>query len=446
MTGRAAEPWQELARLIARRTGLAGFTLSQENLERAVKRAWSQGLPPDPQALPASHWDSLIDELTVRETMFFRHLEQFEILRAKLPELRAHLPQWGSLRVWSAGCASGEEAYSLAILFADQGMLEQTQITATDISRAAIERGRAGAYREWSFRSLDPALYERHVTRHGAVRTVSERLRRHVGFGQLNLADKAPPGTPQYGLIFCRNVLMFMDAATVELISRRLFDALSPGGYLFTGPSDPNVGAYVDLEVHMTPAGLLYRRPSPTSVALSSFPPLMAASEPAPALVSAPALTPSLEPASEPAADVVTLVRAVRETWNARGPEAALLLCDDALSCAGNELELNHLHALLLWELERHAQAAVAMRRVLFLDRSCAIAHFGLGILLERLADVRGARRSFTNALACCDKLEPDAELPLGDGIRASGLRRAAERSLARIEPAADGGGKGAAS
>jgi chemotaxis protein methyltransferase CheR len=424
--------------LIARRTGLAGFTLSQENLERAVKRAWSQGWPADPQALPPSHWDSLIDELTVRETMFFRHLEQFEILRSKLPELRAQLPQWGALRVWSAGCASGEEPYSLAMLFADEGMLEHTQITATDISRAAIERGRSGSYREWSFRSIDPALYERHVARHGGVSTVSERLRRHVTFGQLNLAEKAPPGTPRYGLIFCRNVLMFMDAGTVELVARRLFDALSPGGYLFTGPSDPNLGAYVDLEVHVTPAGLLYRRPNAARIVLDSTPPPMAAEEPAPP-------APLAMPESEPRADVAALVTAVRESWNARGPEAALLVCRDALACAGNELELNHLQALLLWELERHSQAASAMRRVLFLDHGCALAHFGLGILLERLGDARGARRSFTNALCCCDKLGPDAAVPLGDGIRAGGLRRAAERSLRRIGPAADGGGEGAA-
>lgn len=441
MSARGGQGWDELARRIARRTGLAGLTLDTENVRRAAQRAYVDA-PPDALFDPESEvgfgaWDALIDELTVRETYFFRHNDQFELLRRRvLPELREHLREHGALRVWSAGCASGEEAYSLAMLFEQEGLLEHVSVLATDISRAAIERGREARYREWSFRALGPALQEQHFRSEGAQRVVLDPLRNRVTFRQLNLAEPSYPSvtndTCAFSLIFCRNVLMFLDVATIAAIAGRLHAALLRGGWLFTGPSDPNLGQYAPFEVHVSPAGLVYRRPAHDGALLQST--LLPAAA-GPVTLHAPAAQPLERPhSSDPPRDPKHSCAEIRATWNALGAEPALARCTKALAHGAAHAELHHLEALLLWELRRFVPAANAMRRVLYLDRSNAVAHFGLAALLERTGDLRAARRSYANALACCDKVPPDYPLPLGDGIVASGLRGEVLRSLRRLD------------
>ena len=446
MSARGGQTWDELARRIARRTGLAGLTLDTENVRRAAERAYVDATPDAPFEPESAFeegfgaWDALIDELTVRETYFFRHNDQFELLRRRvLPELRQHVRDHGMLRVWSAGCASGEEAYSLAMLFEEEGLLEHVSILATDISRAAIERGREARYRDWSFRALGSVPQQQHFRSDGAQRVVLDPLRNRVTFRQLNLAEPSYPSvlndTCAFSLIFCRNVLMFLDHETIGAIAERLHAALLRGGWLFTGPSDPNLSHYAAFEVHVTAAGLLYRRPPQDGALLQSSPPPPAAR--AIALVEPPPPLPrplELPRPSAPPLDPQQLCAEIRSTWNALGAEPALARCTNALAHGEAHLELHHLEALLLWELRRFTEAANAMRRVLYLDRSNAVAHFGLAALLERSGDARAARRSYANALACCDKLPPDYPLPLGDGISAAGLRGEVLRSLRRLD------------
>ena len=442
MSARAAEAspsaLRELAIQVAERTGLTGLTLSHENLQRAL----TLSRVAEPDDLERSlregrlNWDLLIDALTVRETYFFRHPDQFEELRRRvLPTLHNFMRDGAKLRVWSAGCASGEEAYSLAMVFDGEGLAGQTQIIASDISPAALERGRVGHYREWSMRSIQPELRARYFRSEAGGYNILEGLRDQITFRQFNLADPGYPSIESnighFPLIFCRNVLMFFDPKTIAQVAKRLWASLVPGGWLFLGPSDPNVSAYADFEVHVTPSGLVYRRPS------SACPRTRSSLAP-----SLPAATTSQVPArsevqgehlAQPmAAD--KLPDNIRSTWNAQGPEAALSLCEGALQRTETALELHHLHGLLLWELQRHSEAAAAMRRVLYLDRDNAIAHFGLANLLERQGALIAARRSYQNALDVCAKLAPDAPLPLGEGICVSGLHAAAAEGLMRLQ------------
>jgi chemotaxis protein methyltransferase CheR len=431
----------ELAHLLAERTGLTGLTLSHENLQRALTLSHLA----EPEDLARSlregrlDWDALIDALTVRETYFFRHPDHFEELRRRvLPTLHGQLRDRGSLRVWSAGCASGEEAYTLAIVFEAEGLLDRVQIVASDISGAALERGQSGQYRDWSLRSLQPELRARYFQTRAGIHTIREGLRSPITWRQLNLAEPGYPslasGIGHFSLVFCRNVLMFFDAKSIQQVATRLWASLSPGGWLFLGPSDPNISAYADFEVHVTQGGLVFRRPT-DAVAFrreSALPPLLAA---APEAQELPAVARDVElrPASKSNVDVTQSAHEVRTACNQRGPEAALAVCETALASCEDSLELHHLHALMLWELRRYADAASAMRRVLYLDRDNAVAHFGLATLLERQGSFAAARRSFQNTLSACDQLAPDAPLSLGDGICASGLHAAALDGLLRV-------------
>ena len=216
-------------------------------VDAAVERAGAALGVTDPWALlhrlvrrDAEALDAMAVALTVGETYFFRDPEHFQFFRERaLPELRARrgvLP----VRVWSAGCATGEEAYSLAIAAANAAGpgAPSVDILGTDVNPDAIAAARQGRYREWSFRRVDASVRERwFVAEGGAFRPVAA-LGERVRFEVLNLADAAAwPG--EVDVIFCRNVLIYFDRETVAAVFARFARSLAPGGVLVLGPSIP---------------------------------------------------------------------------------------------------------------------------------------------------------------------------------------------------------------
>ncbi|MFP2934804.1 CheR family methyltransferase, partial [Pyxidicoccus sp. 3LG] len=249
--------------LVEERAGLAPPSCpaaAEEGIARAMARA---GLTDDFEAYrvrlleDAAALDDLLIELTVGETYFFRTPEHFEHLRrVVLPELRErHGPEYVA-RLWSAACSSGEEPYSLAALLMAEGWGEHMAVYATDVSRGALGRARQAWYGEWSLRGPWADRIRPHLRAEGRKYQLSPEVQRRVRFSYLNLALDTWP-SPDSGIwkldvIFCRNVLIYFNAATVEAVARRLHDALADGGYLFTGPSDPPLGALAPLEPVLT--------------------------------------------------------------------------------------------------------------------------------------------------------------------------------------------------
>src|SRR5262245_45732121 len=150
--------FEAVAQLVGRRTGLA-LTGRRDSAEQGIRRALARARTADLDrylerlAAEDALLDDLVGELTVGETYFFREPAQFQFLRREaLPALKRRAEQGHVVRVWSAGCASGEEAYSLAILLEEAGLGEQVSLLATDISRAALARARQAVYGTWSLR------------------------------------------------------------------------------------------------------------------------------------------------------------------------------------------------------------------------------------------------------------------------------------------------------
>ena len=146
------------------------------------------------------------------------------------------------IRAWSAGCASGEEAYSLAILLSQMGLGDEASVLGTDISQAALATARGGRYRDWSLRGASPDFMARYFRSAGPSWSLIEPVKRCVRFAFLNLALDAYPShvssTHAMDLILCRNVLIYFDAWTVEQVARRLRESLAPGGWLYVGHSE----------------------------------------------------------------------------------------------------------------------------------------------------------------------------------------------------------------
>ncbi len=453
--------YEAVVRLLGERTGLSFSPQRLDSAEQGVRRAMARAGVTDPEQYralverDARALDDLIAELTVGETYFFRDPAQFDFIRrVALPDLgRLRSPEH-TLRAWSAGCASGEEAYSLAILLAEEGWAGRTYLLATDISRAALARAHQAAYGAWSLRGPGAAAVSPYLSRSGNRHALPERIRRAVTFAYLNLARDVYPsfatGTWGMDLILCRNVLIYFDRETVRAVARRLFESLAPGGWLITAPSDPPLGDDASYEVVVTEAGVFYRRP----MAEPTLPP---ADVEYPVLSTEYSVPPPRHPVSSApmnqaqealargdyaqaaglvdgmAADVAAAalrVRALANLDTARAERA----CAEAAARHPLAAELHHLHAVLLLELGRDEEAARAARRVTYLDRTLALGHYTLGSILWRRGDRAGARRAYRNARDLCAARPADEVVPLSDGEHAGRLAEAAAAQLAILE------------
>jgi len=197
--------------------------------------------------------ERLKDALTINVTRFYRNAETWHLLRtAVVPALCEGASEPAELRAWSAGCASGEEAYTLAMLFADHfdarrhpERLLRLSIDATDIDRRCLERARQARYRTEALAELPAHYAERYLARTGTHHDVLPRLRQQVGVRAHDL-NSDPPPRRSYHLILCRNVVIYFDRPTQERLFMRFVDALVPGGYLVLGKVETLVGPVRD--------------------------------------------------------------------------------------------------------------------------------------------------------------------------------------------------------
>ncbi len=210
-------------------------------------------------------YEALLERLLTQETSFFRYPHVFDAIEKKvLPEL--HVKKfWESprtLRMWSAACSTGEEAYSLAITLSESLDFAEAwniHILATDVSRKALKDAERGVYSRRALGELTPKQIESHFAKVGDQFMVKPRLRNLVTFAQQNLIEATYMG--RFDVIFCMNVLIYFSEEKRKHVIKHLYDALEPGGYLVLGHADSiaNAGMKLDTIVHQDVR--LYQKP-----------------------------------------------------------------------------------------------------------------------------------------------------------------------------------------
>ncbi len=253
MTGTAPVTLANLGRDDFRRAcrivyDVAGISMSdgKEGLvsSRLSKRIRELGLPGYAEYLDRVERDDaelaeMVDRLTTNKTNFFRERAHFDLLRDRVLPAAAGR----TLRLWSAGCSSGEEPYTMAMVLQEAtGGKANANILATDISARMLTKARDGLYLPETVADVDAALIQRHFqpakSEAGAPRMqVREHLRKMIRFARLNLMEEWPMRGP-FDAIFCRNVMIYFDRPTQERLVNRFFTMLAPGGYLFIGHSE----------------------------------------------------------------------------------------------------------------------------------------------------------------------------------------------------------------
>ncbi len=211
-------------------------------------------------------YEALLECLLTQETSFFRYPAVFEALEKRiLPEVqeRKFWENPRTLRIWSAGCSTGEEPYSIAITLCDSLKFVEAweiEILATDISRRALRHAERGVYSRRSLQDVSLRQVETYftTTKHG--HPVKPRIRRMIAFAQMNLVDSTYVG--KMDCIFCMNVLMYFSEERRLAIIRRFYDALEPGGYFLLGHSETLSHAPVSFEPIVLGDCRLYRKPA----------------------------------------------------------------------------------------------------------------------------------------------------------------------------------------
>jgi chemotaxis protein methyltransferase CheR len=419
------ERWRDIERGIAAAARELGFP-DAETCARALVSA----------PLTHAQIEVLASHLTVGETYFFREKKSFEALEEYiLPELlRARRGAERRLRIWSAGCCTGEEPYSVAMLLdrlIPDAEAWNVTILATDINPRFLRKAAEGVYGEWSFRDTPGWIRERHFKARRSGRfALDPRIRKRVTLSHLNLADDVYPSllnnTNAMDVILCRNVLMYFTAERARQVAANFHRSLVDGGWLVVSPTETSNAQFSPFSAVQFPGAVLYRKGGSAAPRVAAFPELKIPSPPEPAVlqVALPEKAVAAEAAAPPPApaDAAELARSARSCANEGRLAEAIDWCEKAIAAD----RLNPAHYYLLATIRNEQgqvdAAAQSLTRALYLDADFALAHFALGNL--RLSQGRGrdAERHFTNGLTVLRARAQDEVLPESDGLTAGRL------------------------
>ncbi len=344
----------EVARLLDERIGLKSNLSFRPRLTRALRdlaiaRNIDDGQLGRSLLADTSLLDDLLDRVTVQESGFFRHPEQFEaIARLLMPAID------GPLHAWSAASANGQEAYSLAMLFAEAH--RPGSVLASDISQAARRRTADGRYADREMRGVSADRRRRHFSGGGDSWLAKQPLRDMVVAQRHNLIDTIPPHVATCQIVMCRNVLIYFGEPHARLFLDRLADVMAPNAHLFLGGAETMWQISDRFEPMQIGSAYAYR-PRPRSRPRS--------------------------PRPKPVQSAGTSDLTVVEAGTDYGLIGGRLMADGLI-----------------------AEAVVAFRQWSYDSPDDPLAHFQMGIALDRLDDTRMARRAYRAALAALDRCD----------------------------------------
>jgi len=467
------ERWLDLQRGVC---GAAWEWRCQHDLDHYVQELLSP-------TLTQRHLEVLASYLTVSETYFFREKRSLEVFEKDIvPEL-IRTRSGKVIRVWSAGCATGEEPYSIAIVLSKlmAGLKKwNVEILATDLNSKSLQKASEGIYGEWSFRGVPPLVRSAYFEAVGESRwTVSSAIRKMVSFAQRNLMDHSfpPPSnsTNGFDVIFCRNVLMYFTPEGMRKVIHQLYCSLASDGWLIVSPTETSHELFSEFATIDFGDVTLYRKSATHLRKTLTLPSVvrdenrfgaqlpeqrLENSEPAMALVcdtSQKSQDPQIHPenAQPPAPsysqalalhelgryedaqqiigtllsqdgnDAQAMLLLARAYANQGKLAAALVWCDKAIAADKMAARAYYLRATILQEQGFLPEALFAFQQTVYAEPQFVLGHFSLGNLALNHGKLRESEKHFENVLLLLAHYEPEDVVPESEGLSAGRLREA---------------------
>lgn len=368
--------------------------------------------------------------LTTGETYFFRDQALFSLLsRDLIPRLLRTRANQRKLRIWSAGCSTGEEAYSLAMLMNEHAHLLKgwdVEIFASDINTEALGIARRGLYRDWSFRSMDELRRQKFFHRRDRLWEIDESLRQSVRFVHLDLFKDVFPnpdiGMAGFDLIICRNVFIYMQPDAVACVVEKLNKALVDDGYLIAGHGELLGHNMHGLRTRVFPEAVIFHKtllsetweePSGQSFAAPSVKMPLRLKElkkPKPQATQIPHRK-AQHPPPVRASNDETLMQHAWACANRGDNAAAHSLCEQATALQPLDPWPYYLKAQLAQESGEISRAREMLDRVIYLDPAHIAAYIELAALHEHDGNVERARKMRLAACRELKKMAPEAKI-----------------------------------
>ncbi len=454
-----------LSRFIEEKMGLAFPGERHADLERHVRDTAREAGYDDTASYvgrllssPSSQTgiEALAANITVGETYFFRDAGSLDtVAEAIVPEIiRLRKKEDRRIRIWSAGCSTGEEPYSIAILL-DKILPEpagrHVTLLATDINPRSLEKAAKGIYSPWSFRDTPEWVREGYFTKTKKGFEIVRRIKKMVTFSYHNLAHDPYPSlvnnTSAMDIIFCRNVLMYFSRERAKRVARQFSMSLVDDGWLVINPIEGSQGILSPFKGVRFPQATLYRktgakeavapaeedepgkmdplkdiRPHKTKTVGDTPAGSMAATsaDPVETVVFARPVTKVATP--EPQGALSDLAFEARSAADRGRLPEALELCQKAIDRNKLSRSLYFLKGTILNEIGRTTEAAASFRRAIYVDRDFVLAHFALGSLMCRQGKPEEAEKCFENATLLLKSYGEADTLPESEGISAGRL------------------------
>jgi chemotaxis protein methyltransferase CheR len=404
----------------------------------------------------------LAAHLTITETYFWREPQVFTALTDFiLPELiKLKKKRKKNIRIWSAGCSTGEEPYSIAIaLHKTIPKIKDWNITilATDINAKALIKARTGIYNQWSFRNSPPWL-KRTYFHHNQDRKyeIIPEIRKMVTFSGFSLAEKnylpASGSTDPMDIIFCRNVLMYFTYEWAGKISQNLFHSLSEEGWLIVSSCELSPQLFQKLTTVNFPGAILYRKTGKEPAHSFSVHPIEI-QEPLSDIAfltteaSAKVVAHSFRQAfgeqrkeehqsskNIPAESYAEKIDAIRLLAGKGHLAEALSACNEAIASYKLAPGLYFLRASILQEMDKGGEAIKSLKQAIYIDPEYIMGHFTLGNLFFRQGNTKNAKRYFNNALDLLNNGTNDDIFPESEGLSVKHIRDIILTSLQKQE------------
>ena len=458
------ERWNDLERNLLSASNEFGYKDAEKFIQHILSSPLTRG-----------HVEILTAHLTNNETYFWREHGTFEALEQKIiPELIRLRQEEKRIRIWSAGCSTGEEPYSIA--FALDRVIPNIKdwnitILATDINPRILNKASIGEYSQWSFRGTPQLLKEKYFLQKANKKFgIIPEIKSMVKFDYLNLAEDVYPSplnnTNAMDIIFCRNVLMYFTQNRITQVVGSLYNSLIQNGYFVVSASELSLLNFSKFTAVNFPGTVLYQKSSKKKKYQESFTNIK--EEPEPIIFQL-----QLEPIStiveaEPQiqkvekevvteiespvqiktiyeeallsysqgnyADVIDRLQKdvhtsdeqillIRALANQGKLTEALKSCEKTIAANKLEPRLHYLYATILQELNNEKDAIASLKNAVYIDPNFILSYYSLGIIFRRQGNLIGAKKSFENALQLLNKCSQEDIIPESEGLTAGRLK-----------------------